>query len=51
MNNPNRLVLSHLNVNSLPILFNQLKLIINDKVNIIGTTGTKLDFSFHNQWL
>ena len=51
MNNANRLIITRLNINSLPIKFNQLKLIINNKVDIIGTTGTKLDSSFPDSQL
>ena len=44
--NVNRLVICHLNINSLSNKFDQLKLIIKNKVDILVITETKLDSSF-----
>ena len=42
----NKLVISHLNINSVSNKFDQLKLIIKNKVDILVITETKLDSSF-----
>ena len=44
--NINKLVISHLNINSLSNKFDQLKLIIKNEVDILVITETKLDSSF-----
>ena len=44
--NTNALVIGHLNINSLPNKFDQLKLIIKNKFGILVITETKLDSSF-----
>ena len=46
LNSINKLVISHLNINSLSNKFDQLKLIIKNKVDILVITETKLDSSF-----
>ena len=46
LKNINRLVIRHLNMNSLPDKFDQLELIIKNKVDILVITRTKLDYSF-----
>ena len=46
LQNINKLVISHLNINSLSNKFDQLKLIIKIKVDILVITETKLDSSF-----
>ena len=46
LKNINKLVISHLNINSLSNKFDQLKLIIKNKVDILVITETKLDSSF-----
>ena len=42
----NKLVICHLNINLLSNKFDQLKLIIKNKVDILVITETKLDSSF-----
>ena len=42
----NKLVICHLNINLLSKKFNQLKLIIKNKIGILLITETKLDSSF-----
>ena len=44
--NINKLVICHLNINSLSNKFDQLKLTIKKEVDILVITETKLDFSF-----
>ena len=51
LKNINKLVISHLNINSLSNKFNQLKLIIKNKVDILVITETKLDSSFPDSQL
>ena len=46
LKNLNRLVKGHLNINSLPRTLTQLKLIINNKVDMLVITETKSDSSF-----
>ena len=46
LKNINRLVIGHLNINSLSNKFDQLKLIIKNKGDILVITETKLDSSF-----
>ena len=46
LKNINKLVISHLNINSLSNTFDQLKLIIKNKVDVLVITETKLDSSF-----
>ena len=46
--NVNRLVIGHLNINSLPHKFDQLKSIIGKNIDIVVTTETKIDSSFPN---
>ena len=45
LKNMNKLVIEHLNINSLPIKFSRLKLIIKN-INILVITETKIDSSF-----
>ena len=42
--NVSRLVIGHLNTNSLPGKFNQLKLIIENNIDILIITGTRFEF-------
>ena len=42
----NRLVIGHLDINSLPSKFCQLKLIIEKNIDVLVITETKLDLSF-----
>ena len=46
LKNINKLVICHLNINSLSNKFDQLKLIIKNKVDILAITETKLHSSF-----
>ena len=46
LKNMNKLVICHLSINSLSNKFDQLKLIIKNKVDILVITETKLDSSF-----
>ena len=45
--NKNRLILAHLNINSLRNKFDALKLLIKDKIDILVVTESKLDETFH----
>ena len=52
LKNINRLIIGNLNINSIPNKFDQLKILIKDKVDILLITETKLDSSFpENQFL
>ena len=42
----NRLILAHLNINSLRNMLDALKLLIKDKIDILAVTETKLDETF-----
>ena len=44
--NKNRLILAHLNINSLRNKFDALKLLIKEKIDILVITETKLDETF-----
>ena len=44
--NFDRLIIANLNINSLPSKFDQLKLLIQGKIDILIITETKLDDSF-----
>ena len=44
--NPNKLIIANLNVNSIPNKFEQLKVLVQDKVDILVITESKLDSSF-----
>ena len=44
--NPNKLIIANLNVNSIPNKFEQLKVFVQDKVDILVITESKLDSSF-----
>ena len=44
--NKNRLILAHLNINSLRNKCDALKLLIKDKIDILVSTETKLDETF-----
>lgn len=44
--NPNRIIIAHLNINSLRNKFEDLKSLVKDKVDILCITETKLDKSF-----
>ena len=46
LKNINRLVIGHLNINSLPSKFCQLKLIVEKNIGILAITETTLDLSF-----
>ena len=46
LKNINKLVICHSNINSLSNSFDQLKLIIKNKVDVLVITETKLDSSF-----
>ena len=46
LKNVNKLVIGHLNINSLPNKFDQLKLIIGKNIDILVITETKIDSSF-----
>ena len=46
LRNHNKLIIGNLNINSLPNKFDQLKLIIQDKIDILILTETKLDTNF-----
>ena len=46
--NPNKLIIANLNVNSIPNKFEQLKVLVQDKVDIFVITESKLDSSFPN---
>ena len=46
LKNINRLVLAHLNINSLSAKFDQLKLLIGKNIDILVLTETKIDNSF-----
>ena len=46
LRNHNKLIIGNLNINSLPNKFDQLKLIIQDKIDILILTETKLDSNF-----
>ena len=48
LKNVNRLVIGHLNINSLPHKFDQLKSIIGKNIDILVITETKIDSSFPN---
>ena len=48
LKNVNRLVIGHLNINSLPHKFDQLKSIIGKNIDIPVITETKIDSSFPN---
>ena len=45
----NKLIIANLNINSVPGKFEQLKHIIQDKVDVLVLTETKIDSSFSNQ--
>ena len=45
----NKLIIANLNINSVPGKFEQLKHIIQDKVDVLVLTDTKIDSSFSNQ--
>ena len=49
LKNVNRLVISHLNINSIGNKFEPLKNIINGNLNILVLTESKIDQSFPNQ--
>ena len=44
--NVNRLVIGHLNINSLPGKFDQLKVVIENNIDILIVTETKIDSNF-----
>ena len=44
--NKNRLIIGNLNINSIPNKFDQLKLFVQGKVDILIVTETKLDSTF-----
>ena len=44
--NPNKLIIANLNINSIPNKFEQLKVFVQDKVDILVITESKLDSSF-----
>ena len=44
----NKLIIANLNINSVPGKFEQLKHIIQDKVDVLVLTETKIDSSFSN---
>ena len=46
MQNVNRLIIGNLNINSIPGKFDQLKLLVQGKVDILVITESKLDSSF-----
>ena len=46
LKNVNKLVIGHLNINSLPNKFDQLKSIIGKNIDILVITETKIDLSF-----
>ena len=48
LKNINRLDIGHLNINSLPSKFGQLKLIIEKNIDILVITETKIDSSFRS---
>ena len=48
LKNKNRLVLRHLNINSLAGKFDQLKLLIDKNIHVLVITETKVDSSFPN---
>ena len=48
LKNVNRLVIGHLNINSLPHKFDQLKSIIGKNIDILVITETRIDSSFPN---
>ena len=45
----NKLIISNLNINSIAGKFDQLKLVVQQKVDILVLTKTKIDSSFLNQ--
>ena len=45
----NKLIIANLNVNSVPGKFEQLKHTVQNKVDILVLTETKIDFNFSNQ--
>ena len=47
----NKLIIANLNINSVPGKFEQLKHIIQDKVDVLVLTETKIDSGFSNQQL
>ena len=52
LQNVNKLIIGNLNINSLPAKFDQLKFLLQDKIDILVLTETKLDASFpSNQFL
>ena len=46
LKNVNRLVIGHLNINSLPGKFDQLKVVIENNIDILIITENKIDSSF-----
>ena len=46
LKNVNRLVIGHLNINSLPGKFDQLKVVIENNIGILIVTETKIDSNF-----
>ena len=45
--NPKQLIIAHLNINSLRNKFDQLKILVQDKIDILVVTESKLDPQFH----
>ena len=45
----NKLIIGNLNINSIAVKFDQLKLMVKCKVDILVLTETKIDSSFQNQ--
>ena len=45
----NKLIIGNLNINSIAVKFDQLKLMVKYKVDILVLTETKIDSSFQNQ--
>ena len=44
--NPKQLIIAHLNINSLRSKFDQLKILVQDKIDILVVTESKLDDTF-----
>ena len=44
--NPKQLIIAHLNINSLRNKFDQLKILVQDKIDILLVTENKLDDTF-----
>ena len=44
--NPKRLIIAHLNINSLRNKFDYLKILVQDKIDILVVTESKLDETF-----